>query len=180
VARFTAAGLLDVANFGGGNGYVTLSLGGEQVGRSVAIQADDKIILAGDNGTSQIVARFDRDGSLDPAFGGGGYATNSFGSSSVFKDIALQIDGKIVAVGAARVPSGKTTTNAFLIARYLGDSGSLSSLSAPQMTVQITPSMASYPSVQVTGVTGSDQDLTTLETEIIRGVKKRTRTPALN
>src|SRR5262249_16126887 len=52
-------------------------------------------------------------GDLDPSFGTGGIVTTSFGTAVVNAGgIALQADGKIVAVGSAGAPS------AFALARY--------------------------------------------------------------
>ncbi len=43
--------------------------------------------------------RFDANGSLDSSFGGSGYVTTDLGANDTITDIALQADGKIVAVG---------------------------------------------------------------------------------
>ena len=43
------------------------------------------------------------DGTLDPSFGMGGEVTTSFSGPAGAEDVALQTDGKIVAVGFARL-----------------------------------------------------------------------------
>ena len=173
VARFTTTGALDVVGFGSGNGYVTLSLGENQLGRSVAVQADDKIVIAGDSGsvTHQIIARLQPNGSPDTGFGSGGIVISSFSANT--HDMSLQADGKVVAVGSARIPVGKTTTNAFLITRYLGDSVIPSLMASRQAANQASPSMVGSPSELLAGSTGSDQDLTTLATELVRSRMRR-------
>src|SRR5947209_5623443 len=71
-----SAGALDPA-FGSGAGYVTTSLNSKSDDHaySVAVQADGKIIAAGDvyGSTDQIgLVRYNANGSLDTTFGKGG------------------------------------------------------------------------------------------------------------
>src|SRR5512141_1604453 len=60
-------------------------------------------------------------GDLDPTFGNGGQVTTVFPGGSYATAVAIQADGKIVAVGAAAGPS---VTGDFAVARYEPD-GSL-------------------------------------------------------
>ena len=84
--------------------------------------------------------------------------------------------GTCVAVGSARTQvNSKTSKYDILIARYLGDSGSLSLMATRQATNQIIPRMVGISSELVMGTIGSDQDLTTLATEFIRSRTKRPR-----
>jgi uncharacterized delta-60 repeat protein len=179
LARFTPAGVLDGA-FGNGTGFVTLARPGRQYARSVAIQADGKLIVAGSEEVSggAFVARFQRDGTLDGGFGDRpgdqGLVIRPFGSSgSRFYDVAIQADGKIVAAGQA---NGDGID--FLVARYLGDSGSspaVASLSAPGSPTAISP----LDEVMLAPLAPStDLDLTQLATEWLRPTPKRSR-PAL-
>ena len=62
-----------------------------------------------------------RAGGLDPTFGAGGKVVTDFGQHDGIEDLAVQRDGKIVAVGATGNP---TTPDQFALARYRGD-GSL-------------------------------------------------------
>jgi uncharacterized delta-60 repeat protein len=99
LARYNGDGSLD-PTFGTG-GMVTTDFGGIDRGEGVAIQTDGKIVAAGSGGLSDdfALARYNGDGSLDPTFGTGGKVTTDFGSSDRAYDVAIQKDGKIVAVG---------------------------------------------------------------------------------
>ena len=100
-----------------GDGKALTSIGVSSYGNDVAVQADGKIVVvggsdAGAGGTTRFaLTRFMPDGSLDPSFGGDGMVTTDFGNVAA-DAVALQFDGKIVAVGGQAV------------ARYLPD-GSL-------------------------------------------------------
>ncbi len=106
VVRYTATGSLD-ATFGSG-GKVTTPLGtGDDLASGVAVQSDDKIVVAGSsyNGTDYDFAlvRYDAaTGSLDTTFGAGGKVTTAIGPShDVAGGVAVQPDGRIVATGYA-------------------------------------------------------------------------------
>jgi uncharacterized delta-60 repeat protein len=114
-----------------GDGKVTTHFVFTDEAHGVAIQADGKIIAAGvaicDPCAGPVtphdfaLARYNRDGSLDTTFDGDGKVTTDFGFN---KDqafaVAIQADGKIIAVGSANGPS----TLDFALARYNPD-GSL-------------------------------------------------------
>ncbi len=127
VARFNVDGSLDLSfNF---TGKVTVSFsGGNDVGSGIAVQPDDKIVVVGTSddgsGISELaVARFNVDGSLDPAFSGDGKVTTSFTPGyDVGSGIAVLSDGKIAVVGT----SDDLNTTWFAVARYNVD-GSLDS-----------------------------------------------------
>jgi hypothetical protein len=56
--------------------------------------------LIDDGGSAEaLVARFNIDGNLDPTFGTGGTTVAAVGDSAIIYALALQPDGKIVAVG---------------------------------------------------------------------------------
>jgi uncharacterized delta-60 repeat protein len=123
LARFTVAGNLD-PTFGDG-GTVRAEVGsGEQAVTGLAIQADGKIVAVGHIGPHEAgdpvvpafaAARFLRNGTLDTAFGGDGTITTEFDGGASASGVAIQADGKIVAVGGA----GADDTVAFALARYL-------------------------------------------------------------
>jgi uncharacterized delta-60 repeat protein len=99
-----AAGDLD-PTFGTG-GKVTTDIGAsDDRGRSVAVQSDGKIVVAGTEtvvlyNTDSALVRYNTDGSLDPTFGTGGKVTTAVGpSDDTYISLALQSDGKIVATG---------------------------------------------------------------------------------
>jgi len=111
-----APGDLD-PTFGTG-GLVTTDFGGRgDFGLAVALQSDGKIVAAGNSSAVGVfsvnfaLARYNTDGSLDPTVGSGGTVLTSFGTPlSAAADVAIQPDGKIVAVGIAG--------NDYGIARY--------------------------------------------------------------
>ena len=89
------------------NGIVTTPIGsGSSFARSVALQADGKILVAGSSSNLNItnfsLVRYNADGSLDTSFGTGGKVTTSLGShSATGNSVALQVDGKILVAGGA-------------------------------------------------------------------------------
>ncbi|MBI5842518.1 MAG: cadherin domain-containing protein [Chloroflexi bacterium] len=125
LARYNSDGSLDTA-FGSG-GKVTTNLGNQtDYIQALAIQTDGKILAAGWSGNSStdnfVVARYNSDGSLDSTFGSGGIATADFGGQDHISKIALQTDGKIVAVGSTL--DTVTYHSNFAVARFNTD-GSL-------------------------------------------------------
>ena len=121
LARYNPDGSLDTA-FGTG-GRVTTDIGGsDDQARTVAIQSDGKIVVAGyayDSnamGTDFAAARYNADGSPDLGFGTitgqtrTGKLTTNFGATDVAHAVAIQSDGKIVLAGQAG--------NSFGVARY--------------------------------------------------------------
>ena len=98
-----ANGSLDTS-FGIG-GKVTTSIGSaEDYAKSIAIQSDGKIIVAGYSWNESrydfALSRYNIDGSLDTTFGIGGKVTTSIGSEHSYAlSVAIQGDGKIVVVG---------------------------------------------------------------------------------
>ncbi len=122
VARLNTDGTPDTG-FGSG-GVVTNSSGG--IPTCMALQSDGKILAAGvPSGQSDFaLARFNTDGTIDSSFGSGGIVITDFaGNEDVPNSIAVQGDGKIVAVGS----SYDSSSNAYVaLARYTAD-GSLDS-----------------------------------------------------
>jgi len=126
VARYNPNGSRDTTF--SGDGKVTTDFGGVDGANAVAVQGNGKIVaagFAGPTGFNFALARYTPSGALDPTFGADGKLTTSFGvAGSDFgpfggaTDVALQDDGKIVAVGMGRGPS---RTEDFAAARYLGD-----------------------------------------------------------
>ena len=87
------------ATFGTG-GKVMTNTGGH-LASAVALQSDGKIVVAGagPNDVAFGFARYTTGGSLDASFDGDGMANVDVGFSDVAVDMAIQSDGKIVAVG---------------------------------------------------------------------------------
>jgi uncharacterized delta-60 repeat protein len=115
--RVNADGTLDqgfgTADDGTENGIVNISLGdGNDIGRSIALTAEGKIVIAGDTvakdgSTNMVVARLNADGSADAAFGKDGadgtpdgFAAVSLGDGNdIANDVAVASDGKIIVSG---------------------------------------------------------------------------------
>jgi uncharacterized delta-60 repeat protein len=132
VARFNPDGSLD-ASFAA-NGLATLAIGPFlDTARDLAIQGDGKLVAAGvtfnhdglqANASDFLLARFDPGGSPDPGFGAAGVVTTDFdGATAHARGLAIQGDGKLVAVGHFQ-PGLTQETADFAVARYQDD-GSL-------------------------------------------------------
>jgi uncharacterized delta-60 repeat protein len=119
--RYNNDGTLDPM-FGQG-GIVTFDNGNRNdYGRAVAIQADGKIIItarSSDASTSiALVLRYNSDGTMDSTFGTGGLATYEGGyGNDGFRDVAVQVDGKIIISGYTKTSKDFDV----LTARYNGD-----------------------------------------------------------
>ncbi len=116
VLRYTSSGSLDTT-FGTG-GVVSFGGSGNESGRSVVIQPNGMIVVAGvrSNGTDTdlLVLRYTESGSLDTTFGTGGEVTYDSGNADVAKAVALQPDGKIVVAGS----SSNGSKNTVLLTRF--------------------------------------------------------------
>jgi uncharacterized delta-60 repeat protein len=114
LARYNSDGSLDRPFGIDDDGEQATSFGGQDYARAVAIQPDGKIVAIGQSANDFAIARYNADGSPDEMFGLGGKQTTDFGAGSVdgASDVALQPDGKIVAVG--------TSNNNFALVRYQG------------------------------------------------------------
>jgi uncharacterized delta-60 repeat protein len=128
VARYTANGALDVAGpdpdvepgFGpGGTGFVTFDWGGTTArANAVAVQLDDKIVVAGSSDADFALARLNANGTLDDGGDGGGplgfdvdgKLTTDFSATDSANAVAVHTDAKIVAAGASGTD--------FAVARY--------------------------------------------------------------
>jgi uncharacterized delta-60 repeat protein len=122
VVRYNVDGSLD-PTFGSG-GIVLTEFGGRDVAYGVVLQADGKIVAAGDGGDHDAIAlaRYNVDGSLDSSFGSGGKVLTTFDESFVDAfAVVLQPDGRIVTAGRICTPCGPTE---WLLVRYKAD-GSL-------------------------------------------------------
>lgn len=102
IARYEPDGDLD-GTFGDGGTVVTPIAGGNgDEARSVAIQENGRIVVAGtDSWRKFALVRYRADGELDDSFGDDGIVrTNFTPGDDVAWDMAIQTDGGIVAVGA--------------------------------------------------------------------------------
>jgi uncharacterized delta-60 repeat protein len=120
IVRYNHDGSLD-RTFAG-DGIKTLDFGGSNnsaTAYAVAIQGDGKIVVAGETfggappGNDFALVRLQRDGSLDRTFSGDGKERTDLGALEGARGVAIQDDGRIVAVGR----SGLSDYD-FAVARY--------------------------------------------------------------
>jgi uncharacterized delta-60 repeat protein len=111
--RYLPDGGLD-PSFGAG-GLAAVDLGSFETPRAVAIQADGKIVVAGETACSTALCfaamRLNPDGTLDAGFGAGGVMRKGFYlQASWADDVAIQRDGRIVLAGS-RLRGGDAQDN---------------------------------------------------------------------
>jgi uncharacterized delta-60 repeat protein len=117
LAGYNRNGSLD-ATFSGDGKQTTHFADNDDQAYGVAIQPDGKIVAAGGGSgyyyaSNFVLARYDSNGSLDPAFSGDGRQTTDFGGfADGADDLAIQPDGRIVAAGE------DGSSFAFGLARY--------------------------------------------------------------
>jgi uncharacterized delta-60 repeat protein len=132
VARYNGDGSLDVS-FGTG-GIVGTDFSINSGAYSVALQADGKIVAAGEASACDIdnncfsyfaLARYNTNGSLDTSFNTDGKLLTSFAQYASAYAIVVQTDGRIVAAGAAATCDIDNNCDYYsALARYNGN-GSL-------------------------------------------------------
>jgi len=113
VVRYDAYGNLDYSF--GSSGVVNTSIGLQSSAFAIAIQSDDKILVAGsasDGGPDAdfALARYNTDGSLDKSFNSTGIITTDYSQGDYATSIGIQSDGKIIVAGY--------TNTAFALSRY--------------------------------------------------------------
>ncbi len=116
LARYDTGGTLD-GTFGAGGRVTTDMTSGRDRIHAIAIQPDQKIVVAGmvaGRGGRYGLARYDADGVLDDTFSNDGKVfTNLVDGWDHAWGLAIQPDGKIVAAGASEVRGG-----GFSVVRY--------------------------------------------------------------
>ncbi len=127
VVRYATDGTLD-PTFGGDGAVTTNLTSGFDIANALAIDADGKIVVAGEAGfccelTGGFgLVRYNTDGTLDSTFDGDGKViTDITPDDDTAGDVAIQANGKIVAVGAQ---AGDGLSARFAVVRYRSD-GSL-------------------------------------------------------
>jgi uncharacterized delta-60 repeat protein len=142
LARYNSDGSLDTS-FGTGGKVTTDFNGGYDIGFSVTVQSDGKIVVAGyatnSSGNKDFgLVRYNSDGSLDTSFGTSGKVTTDFnGNSDSGYSVVLQSDGNIVVAGGSQ-SSSRTVSGGnfaydsyFAVARYLGDGKPVAPVGTP-------------------------------------------------
>jgi uncharacterized delta-60 repeat protein len=126
LTRYNSNGSLDTTF--DADGKVTTAVGSSNdYARSIAIQSDGKIVVAGNslNGSRSDFAltRYNSNGSLDTTFDGDGKVTTDFGGGDDHAySVAIQSDGKIVVAGFSGI--GTIDFKDFALTRY-NSNGSL-------------------------------------------------------
>ena len=118
----TPNGSLDTSFSGDGKLTTDFGFGADDEANGVAVQGDGKIVAAGvasggATGDDFALTRYNPNGSLDTTFSGDGKRRTNFGGDDMANGVALQVDGRIVAVGRGL---GFDETSDFALARYLG------------------------------------------------------------
>jgi uncharacterized delta-60 repeat protein len=104
LARFNGSGTLDDSF--GDHGKVSLDLAGRDIAWGVALQADGRLVAAGDAGRGLGIARLLPDGTPDPSFSDDGIVTARYAADGDgARDVALQPDGKILVVAYGYLPA---------------------------------------------------------------------------
>jgi uncharacterized delta-60 repeat protein len=142
ISRFNSDGSLDTS-FGSGTGrFITGFSSGDNIARSITLQPDGKILVAGFTGPlgdEFALMRLNSNGTLDSTFSGNGMLTTSFGSDvDRARSVVVQPDGKIVVGGFASVGG----TDHFAIARYLPDGTLDTTFSGDGMRTQLVDDYA--------------------------------------
>jgi uncharacterized delta-60 repeat protein len=131
LARFNTDGSLDTG-FGNGGVVITDVFNNEDRATAVVILPDGRILTGGWAATfgfplqyEFVLARYLPDGQRDPSFGVNGLQiTDFFGSWDFLKALAVQPDGKIVAVGEVKFTPFSIPSNFFMsvgLARFHPD-----------------------------------------------------------
>ena len=121
VVRYNTNGTLDPSF--NQTGRATADFGARDSGRSVAVDRDGRIFVAGDTSTETkqecALACFKANGSLDMRFNGTGKVTTNFGGdgNADGQGVTVQANGKIVIAGNATVAG----VQQFALARYNAD-----------------------------------------------------------
>jgi uncharacterized delta-60 repeat protein len=107
--------------FGTGGTVLTRVPGRTIFGHAVALQADGKVVVAGEflgaGGYDFLLLRYTTAGALDATFGTGGIVVTDLGGDDRADGLAVQPDGRIVVAGGSRVGGNSM----FAAVRYLAN-----------------------------------------------------------
>lgn len=121
LARFNPDGSLD-ASFGINGVVITDFSGTTEQALGLVIQGDGRLVAGGyvqslPTGSDFALARYLPDGTLDASYSDDGLVTTDFGGSDVIFRLAIQPDGKVVAVGWRQDATSGADMD-FAVARY--------------------------------------------------------------
>lgn len=122
LARYNNDGTLDTSF--GSAGQITTDFGGDDRSWSVALQPNGKILVSGisfgEGGVgTDVLARYNADGSLDTSFDGDGKVTLTSGGYTIGNSVFVQSDGKILLAGGSTL--ARYNTNGSLDTSFDGD-----------------------------------------------------------
>ncbi|MEM8493868.1 MAG: RHS repeat-associated core domain-containing protein [Planctomycetota bacterium] len=124
-ARYNTNGTLDTTFSSNGWASFDPSGGGVDIVQTVAIDGSGKIVVGGSIGSTSdsfAIGRLTSAGAWDTSFSGNGWVTTSFVGAflggAMSYDLALQSDGKIVAVGYSPVQGGPASLLQMTVVRY--------------------------------------------------------------
>ncbi|KYC42820.1 hypothetical protein WA1_11880 [Scytonema hofmannii PCC 7110] len=124
LARYNLDGSLDTSFGNAGKVLTPMSSNNNDIVRSIAIQSDGKIIVAGSayNATGGYnndiaLARYNINGTLDTTFGTGGKVITTISIDEVANSVVVQPDGKILVVGSV-VANVYSNPSDFALVRY--------------------------------------------------------------
>ena len=170
VARYLSNGAIDPA-FGYANSPVVVTRVGtnEDQAFSAVLQPDGMIIAAGQSTRGSYnfaLVRYDADGLVDISFGSGGAVITDVGNNgSRIQGVAIQSDGKIVAVGSRY----NGFAHAFAVVRYnpdgsldmtFGDAGKVTTPIGPSNSSAQAVAIQSDKKIVVVGSSGTGADFT--------------------
>jgi uncharacterized delta-60 repeat protein len=122
ICRYNTNGSLD--NSFSGDGKVTTNFGFDDRAKSIALQGDGKIVVAGSkqvhdpggDDSQFAVARYTADGELDLDFSDDGKKLTTINTNAYANSVAIQSDGKILVGGSTGFQS--STLSNFALVRY--------------------------------------------------------------
>lgn len=130
LVRYNSNGTIDTT-FGTHGAVVTPFPGNNySAALAVAVESNGDVVAAGETAANNPVfgqepasfalARYTVNGQLDTTFGTNGLVTTAFDNNTAFVSaLAIQADGKIVAVGSNTAPAFGSPSPGFTLARYL-------------------------------------------------------------
>jgi uncharacterized delta-60 repeat protein len=165
LARYNTNGSLDTS-FAGDGTLTTAITPMDDSARSVLVQADGKIVVAGYaytewSHTDLALARYNADGTPDAGFGSGGIVTTGLvGSSDDAWSAALQSDGKILAAGSinGELAVARYNVDGSLDTSFDGDGTATTSLAETARGIDVLADGK----IVVAGYTGGQQGVAVL------------------
>lgn len=122
LVQFLENGSVDL-NFGSGGLVIDAGMPGSQQNANTFLRLPSGKLLVAGGGGSFAFAQLLPNGAIDPAFGNNGFIAHTFGNddNAIVVDLAVQADGRIVAVGKSGVTNNADPDFQIAITRLLPD-----------------------------------------------------------